>query len=207
MMIVVIFFVPGKSFFMVCITFITKDIWRGTLITYAANQLSIIVLFYLTKSLLRQKFIKKYEKDVKFVIMNDMVWNNPWKASLLCWNMYVMVGLKAIILALTPIKFFQYFIGSLPFELMLAYLMACIGFEMKNLGDSSHSTFDFKHYSWSQFIQFGLSCFFLTFTIFVAVFFILYFRRKIKQLKTTDVDQITEVAQSEFLSNSSRVFE
>jgi hypothetical protein len=90
---------PGKSLIMISVGLITKSVWRAAMINFIGNQISICLLFGLVRFGFRKRFLLAYAENENFIVFNSLVKANPWRASFLSWSVFVIVGVKAILLS------------------------------------------------------------------------------------------------------------
>jgi uncharacterized membrane protein YdjX (TVP38/TMEM64 family) len=99
LMINIFLVLPGKSLIMMSVGLITKSVWRAVMINFIGNQISICLLFGLVRFGFRKRFLLAYAENENFIVFNSLVKANPWKASFLSWSVFVIVGVKAILLS------------------------------------------------------------------------------------------------------------
>lgn len=170
--ILTIFFLPGKALFSISIAFITKDQIRATLVSFIGNSLSVVLVYYFVKCCLKNAVYRSYQQSLKFILQNEMVKENPWRASPIAWAIFIPLSVKAYFLAFTPLNFIQYWLGQVPIEFSYCLLFSMIGFEVKSIEEATHgfSDMSMKNFSRKSLIEIIGSGFFILFSQIIGIY-------------------------------------
>lgn len=103
-----VFFFPSRSFITVLIAFIIKDYGFSFFLSTIPPILAIIVSFPLVRSCCYQSCLKKYKNDINFMVIEELVEESPWKASIIVWVLFQPTPLKLYGFPQTKITFLKY---------------------------------------------------------------------------------------------------
>lgn len=177
-------FIPGKAILTLTICFVTKELYRSTIVSFVGSNLSIVIVYILVKCFLRARIYQSYCESETFILLNMMVLEKPWVASPIIWFFFIPMSLKAYLLSVTPMTFLQYWIGEIPIGLIYSFMFSLIGYEQKDLQDSSKG---FMHLTngltTTQIINIFMSLLFIVFSIGLGAYLWILFKKKMRRFK------------------------
>lgn len=181
---------PGKMVQNVAVSFISQDLFRSVSIIYISNLVANLCIFVVVKFFMYKTCMKKWKNDKKYILMNNMVNENPWKASFIIWSFFVPYAIKAMILSLTNQSYLQFFVGSLPSTMLMCVMFCMIGYEIKDQNDLNMSWGGNGDMQWSKIVDIIITVSFLTFTMIFSTYMYVDFKTKLRELEIQDEEAI-----------------
>jgi uncharacterized membrane protein YdjX (TVP38/TMEM64 family) len=79
--------------------FMTQDIGRTFGILTISNMCSVIAIRLVVQNWLWDTCMRKFQHNRKYILLNQMVEENPWHASPVVWGFMIPYGIKSIFLS------------------------------------------------------------------------------------------------------------
>jgi hypothetical protein len=128
-------FVPGISFFLMFIGYITKDYLYSIALVFPSSLVICVLTYVLTKYTIKNRLHKMLCRKWYFKVYYDMSLEKPWHTSAFLRILLIPVTYKNYLIALMNINFAQFIIPAAPYYLIYFSSYLVIGILISNIED------------------------------------------------------------------------
>ena len=127
-----LFLIPLQSAAIMAISYLMGNYFAGMGVFLASITISGSLTYLLVNSCLREKIVKRYQKNMLFRVIDSEVRKHPNKTSIMVRLMYIPVTLKNVSLSVSGNGYFLFMFYYYCSAMIIGSLLVLTGIEFKN---------------------------------------------------------------------------
>ena len=197
-----LFLIPLQSPAIMAISYIMGSYLAGMGVFLASITVSGSLTYLLVNSCLRDRIVKRYQKNMLFRVIVTEVRKHPHKTSIMVRLMYIHVTLKNVSLSISGTGYLLFMFYYYCSAMIIGSLLVLTGIEFKKQQDKDMSIDGFLKADWKQKIEMILLPIMGILTLSFILFGVWYTHRKVKELKKKEAEAKKDVLSVDYDSES-----